>query len=213
MSSTPSSQKTVKLDQFDRQSKVILFAEQVVKKIRSSDNFSEEEREATKYVAELVSSIIGGWSKSGAPRKGTSSKTARYFRFYRSRVALEAAEEASASPEIVNELRLAYRSARKDYYGDELTEMEKQVGDFQVASAFDESRKPKLWVIDVTEACKNRGIENPYQLWQKIGGSKQTTAQLFAGTSKMIQTETMNRLYNILGIAPVEYIIRKGLSD
>jgi DNA-binding Xre family transcriptional regulator len=65
------------------------------------------------------------------------------------------------------------------------------------------------WVIDVTEACQKRGIENPYQLWQKIGGSKATTAQLFSGASEMIRTETMNRLHDILGISPFEYILNR----
>lgn len=62
------------------------------------------------------------------------------------------------------------------------------------------------WVIDVTEACQKRGIENPYQLWQKIGGSKSTSIQLFSGESQMIRTETMNRLHIDLGITPFEYI-------
>jgi hypothetical protein len=65
------------------------------------------------------------------------------------------------------------------------------------------------WVIDITDACVKRGIENPYQLWQRIGGSKATTAKLFEGTSVMIQTETMNRLHKVLGITPFEYLINK----
>jgi hypothetical protein len=65
------------------------------------------------------------------------------------------------------------------------------------------------WVIDITAACRQRGIENAYQLWQKIGGSKATTAQLFSGRSEMIRIETMNRLHSILGISPFEYIINK----
>lgn len=62
------------------------------------------------------------------------------------------------------------------------------------------------WVINVKEACEKRGIENPYQLWQKIGGSKDTTAQLWAGKMTMIKTETMNRLQADLGITPFEYL-------
>jgi len=66
------------------------------------------------------------------------------------------------------------------------------------------------WVINVTEACSRRGIHNPYQLWQKIGGSKQTTAGLFKGEMTMIRTETMNKLHNVLGISPHEYIVNKS---
>ena len=62
------------------------------------------------------------------------------------------------------------------------------------------------WKINVSEACKKRNIENAYQLWQKIGGSKETTAKLFEGESTMIKTETMNRLQDTLGITPFEYL-------
>jgi DNA-binding Xre family transcriptional regulator len=68
------------------------------------------------------------------------------------------------------------------------------------------SRGSANWTISVKEACEKRGIENPYQLWQKIGGSKATTAQLWDGQSTMIKTETMNRLHSLLGITPFEYI-------
>jgi hypothetical protein len=78
-----------------------------------------------------------------------------------------------------------------------------------VARASDRARSNANYVIDITEACLKRGIENPYQLWQKIGGSKATTAQLFGGTSSMIRTETMNRLHQLIGITPFEYIINK----
>lgn len=68
------------------------------------------------------------------------------------------------------------------------------------------------WTINVTEACQKRGIENAYQLWQKIGGSKGTTAQLFDGTSTMIKLETMNRLQSDLGITPFEYLSNVGTA-
>ncbi len=66
--------------------------------------------------------------------------------------------------------------------------------------------------IDIQDALIRRGIENPYQLWQKISGSKETTAILWAGTAKQIHMETMNKLYNILGIAPAEYLVNKANS-
>jgi DNA-binding Xre family transcriptional regulator len=69
------------------------------------------------------------------------------------------------------------------------------------------ARREPNWVINVTAACESRGIKNPYQLWQRIGGSKATTAQLFQGKSQMIRTETMNRLQKELGITPFEYLI------
>lgn len=62
------------------------------------------------------------------------------------------------------------------------------------------------WTIDITEAAQKRGIENAYQLWQKIGGSKSTSIELFNGVKQMIRTETMNRLHSELGITPFEYI-------
>ena len=70
----------------------------------------------------------------------------------------------------------------------------------------EDARDGADWFIDITEACRKRGIQNPYQLWQKIGGSKMTTAKLFGGQMTMITTETMNKLQDLLGITPFEYI-------
>lgn len=67
--------------------------------------------------------------------------------------------------------------------------------------------------IDIQDALQRRGIENPYQLWQKIGGSKATTALLWKGTATQIQLETMNKLHNIVGISPVEYISNAPLPS
>ena len=64
--------------------------------------------------------------------------------------------------------------------------------------------KKKEWRIDVKTPCERRGIKNAYQLWQKIGGSKDTTAQLFSGNTQMIRVDTINKLYAILGILPME---------
>lgn len=69
------------------------------------------------------------------------------------------------------------------------------------------------WVINITEAAARRGIDNPYQLWQKIGGSKQTTAMLFSGKSNMIRLDTMNKIEDILGIRPFEYIRNEATAE
>lgn len=66
------------------------------------------------------------------------------------------------------------------------------------------NKQEREWKLDVKRACERRGIKNPYQLWQRIGGSKQTTAQLFAGDTKMIRLDTINKLYETLQILPVE---------
>lgn len=63
--------------------------------------------------------------------------------------------------------------------------------------------------IDIQDALLRRGIKNPFQLWQKIGGSKATTALLWEGTARAIQMQTMNKLYNLLGISPAEYLINR----
>ncbi len=62
------------------------------------------------------------------------------------------------------------------------------------------------WKINLKEACEKQGIENPFQLWKKIGGSKATTAKMWLGETTMIKTETMNRLQSIVGITPFEYL-------
>jgi hypothetical protein len=85
---------------------------------------------------------------------------------------------------------------------------EKEIRSIPTARAASERDRAR-WVIDVTEACHKRNIENPYQLWQKIGGSKGTAAQLFAGTSQMIRTDTMDTLHRVLGITPFEYIVNR----
>lgn len=72
------------------------------------------------------------------------------------------------------------------------------------------SRSNAHWTIDITEAAQKRGIDNAYQLWQKIGGSKSTSVELFNGVKGMIRTETMNRLHKELGMLPWEYIKNVG---
>lgn len=66
------------------------------------------------------------------------------------------------------------------------------------------------WVVNIKDALTKRGIENAYQLWLKIGGSKATASQLWEGNSKMIRLETMNRLQDVLGITPFEYLKDNG---
>lgn len=63
--------------------------------------------------------------------------------------------------------------------------------------------------VDVRDACIRRGVDNAYQLWLKIGGSKATAALLWDGTAKQIQMETMNKLRDLLGITPPEYLVDK----
>ena len=75
------------------------------------------------------------------------------------------------------------------------------------------NRDEANWVIDIKEAARKRGIDNAYQLWQKVGGSKATTAALFDGSSTMIKLETMNKLHRVLGITPFEYIRNEAEMD
>ncbi|MBS1797374.1 MAG: helix-turn-helix transcriptional regulator [Acidobacteria bacterium] len=63
------------------------------------------------------------------------------------------------------------------------------------------------WKIDARKALEKRGINKPFALWQKIGGSKETATQLFNGTVVMIRLETFDRLWNELGISPFEIIV------
>lgn len=65
------------------------------------------------------------------------------------------------------------------------------------------------WVIELRQACINQGIDNAFQLWQKIGGSKATTAQLWKGQTKMIKVDTINRLHNLARISPDKYLNNK----
>ena len=67
-------------------------------------------------------------------------------------------------------------------------------------------RQADKWIIDLQGACTSRGIRNAHQLWLKIGGSKGTAAQLWAGSTVMIKLETLNRLQNDVGISPFEYL-------
>ena len=70
-------------------------------------------------------------------------------------------------------------------------------------------KKQVVWKIDIKTPCEKRGINNAFQLWLKIGGSKATTAQLFNGSSKMIRLETINKLYSELGILPTEIFVKE----
>lgn len=73
-----------------------------------------------------------------------------------------------------------------------------------------EDRDKAIWVIDIKEAAQKRGVENPYQLWQRCDlPSKATADALWSGKSKMLSTKTMDRIYAVLGIVPFEYIVKK----
>lgn len=50
----------------------------------------------------------------------------------------------------------------------------------------------------IQEMAKNRGIENAYQLWQKVGGSKESAAQLWRGDFKKVGISTLKKLCDVL---------------
>lgn len=47
-----------------------------------------------------------------------------------------------------------------------------------------------------------KGVTTSYQLWQKIGGSQESAAQLWRGEFKMIGINTLAKLCAALGCQP-----------
>lgn len=46
----------------------------------------------------------------------------------------------------------------------------------------------------IRHVAESRGIENAFQLWKKIGGSKEKSAQLWSGEFKMLGMNTLAKL-------------------
>ncbi|HWT01770.1 MAG TPA: helix-turn-helix transcriptional regulator [Pyrinomonadaceae bacterium] len=61
------------------------------------------------------------------------------------------------------------------------------------------SRKAYEVVSHIQDMAKKKGIENAFQLWQKIGGSKESAAQLWRGDFKKIGISTLKKLCEVLG--------------
>ena len=67
----------------------------------------------------------------------------------------------------------------------------------------------KKWKLNAKAALEKRGIVNPFGLWQKIGGSKETATHLFNGTTTMVRLDTFNRLEEHFGITPYEILVKE----
>ncbi|MDQ3798017.1 MAG: helix-turn-helix transcriptional regulator [Acidobacteriota bacterium] len=74
-------------------------------------------------------------------------------------------------------------------------------------------KRDTRWKIHLKAALRKRGIKNAFGLWQKIGGSKQTAAELFNGSVTMIRLETFDRLEDSLGITPFEILSTREEED
>ncbi len=56
--------------------------------------------------------------------------------------------------------------------------------------------------IHISALAAERGITTAYQLWQRIGGSQESAAQLWKGEFKMIRLETMVKLCALFDCKP-----------
>ncbi len=64
--------------------------------------------------------------------------------------------------------------------------------------------------IKIQETAKRRGVENATQLWKLIGGSQETTAQLWKGEFKMIALSTLEKLCTALNCKIADLIEYEG---
>lgn len=62
----------------------------------------------------------------------------------------------------------------------------------------------------VRQVAESRGIENAFQLWQKIGGSKEKSAQLWGGDFKMIGMVTLAKLCKELRCDVGDLLVYEG---
>ena len=62
---------------------------------------------------------------------------------------------------------------------------------FVTECRYDVSMKVTSRIRQVAEGC---GIENAFQLWKRIGGSKEKSAQLWSGEFKMLGMNTLAKL-------------------
>ncbi len=56
--------------------------------------------------------------------------------------------------------------------------------------------------IHIQPLAVERGITTAYQLWQKMGGSQESAAQLWKGEFKMISLKTLAKLCALLECQP-----------
>jgi DNA-binding Xre family transcriptional regulator len=49
-------------------------------------------------------------------------------------------------------------------------------------------------ISHIRQVAESRGIENAFQLWKRIGGSKEKSAQLWGGEFKMLGMGTLAKL-------------------
>lgn len=60
----------------------------IEQKVRSSSDFTPDEKKVVKIIAQIVSRMADGWKKAGTKRDEKPSKSALYFRWLRARKAL-----------------------------------------------------------------------------------------------------------------------------
>lgn len=51
----------------------------------------------------------------------------------------------------------------------------------------------------IREVAERRGVQNAFQLWQRIGGSKEKSAHLWSGEFRMVGLHTLASLCDALG--------------
>jgi hypothetical protein len=106
------------LTTIERQNAAKTFSKSVLKKIGSGCEFTPEERQAAKIVADMISNISSGWKNAGAKRMKKPTKSALYLRMNRARKALEAAidpKQVQPSRSTLAHLRAEFEQAEKDY--------------------------------------------------------------------------------------------------
>ena len=59
----------------------------------------------------------------------------------------------------------------------------------------------------IREVAEGRGVPNAFHLWQRIGGSKETAYQLWAGEFKMVGLHTLASLCEAIGCTVGELLI------
>jgi hypothetical protein len=100
---------------YERQARIRMFKGAVRRKVLASPEFTPEEKDAIRYVSDMVGGMADSWRQTGRGRAENVGRDALYLRKYRANLALENAKKFGAARGVIAELRVALEEADREY--------------------------------------------------------------------------------------------------